>query len=101
MADLDSLQIRISASATQAEKSIDKLTYSLRRLGDAMNVGSLGNFNANLKVTATTLPKVAKGFNLLGNGASKAQKSTKSLAATMGKFFATYWIFMRIGKAFG
>ena len=102
MADIDNLQIRISASASSADKAIQKLTASLLNLGTAMKgVGSLGTFNANLTKTSVVVPKAAKTLNLWSKNANSAQKSTFNLAASIGKLYATYWMFMRAAKWFG
>lgn len=102
MAELDNLQIRISASATSAEKAINKLTASLRNLGVAMDgVGTLGSFNASMTKTAVVVPKASKALNLWSRSAKQAQKSTFNLAATIGKFYATYWAFMRAAQWVG
>ena len=102
MAELDSLQIRISASATQAEKAIDKLTASLRNLGGAMDsVNALNKFNTNITRTATIVPKATKNLALWTRGTKQAQKSAFSLAATIGKIYANYFLFMRGAKWIG
>lgn len=102
MADLDSLQIRITTNAATAAKSINKLTASMRELEATMKGGSaLGTFTTNLNKVAVVAPKATRSLSLWSKGAKQAQKSSFNLAATIGKLYASYWMFIRGAKWIG
>lgn len=56
--DLDSLNLRITASTDQATKSIDKLIDTLGRLNGAFNIGGIDTFTGSLDAIATSLNSI-------------------------------------------
>lgn len=99
--DIDNLQIEIETSASDASKAISSLTRRLNNLGKAINT-----------LDDKKLRKVSTGFNQVGASgntaaksiektsvsAKKAQKSFDGLASAFGKFYATYFLFIRGAK---
>lgn len=98
MSELDSLEIRVSASTKKASESIDALIMTLGRLSDAFNVkgidgfvGSMQNLSQALesingdnleKVSGSlkTLSNSAKNLASIGNGAKQAGDGISKLA---------------------
>ena len=80
MADLDQLTLVITASASGAQKAIDKLTSSLRGLEKALNIGSLNAFSARLgSLTKAANSMNTKGLNDLAKALNEVQKAGNKL----------------------
>ena len=96
--DIDELQIQIQASAKGANSSVTALIKRLEKLSgvingiDASKVNNLGtginNVGKNSNTASVGLDKTAKS-------AKNAAKSFNSLASAFGKFYATYFLFIR------
>ena len=78
MADLDSLKIQITASASSAQRAIDKLTTSLIGLGNAMNMGALNTFVARMQ----RLADISKTLN--GRSINNITKAIEGLETASG-----------------
>lgn len=75
MADLDSLNIRVSASTDQATKSIDKLIGTLGRLSTAFNIGGVDSFCSSLDSISASLNNIdAKPLSNLASAATRLSK---------------------------
>jgi len=114
LADLaQSLSMFGRSTAQNAITTIPQLATAFRSLIDTLstaptvsqNVIDLANAMANLSGNMRAMPsatdRAGKGLKLFHGHAQKAQKSAFSLAATIGKLYATYWAFLRIGRWFG
>lgn len=59
-------------------------------------VKALGQLNVNAKQLVPNTNRAGKALNLFSGHAKKAQKSAFSLAAAIGKVYATYWALFRV-----
>lgn len=97
-------------AATNAIPNIENLGTALKGLMTTLstaptvsrNIIDMTNAMANLassgsRVSSATT-SLSRGFNVLSSSAKTAKKHTLSLASTIGKLYATYWVFFR---AFG
>ena len=73
--------------------SAPTVSTNLVQLTDA-----LARFVSNVNRVGTSSTQASKGLNLFGNTASKVSKKSFSLAAAIGKIYATYFLLFR---AFG
>ena len=97
-------------SATKAIDNIPKLATAMNQLMTELskapkvsqNLINMTNALAQLARTGASSGRAAsslsKGWNIYSNSASRATKSTHSLASAFGKMYATYWLVFR---AFG
>lgn len=98
-------------SSSQAIKNIPLLAQGMKELVVTLsnvpkvsqNVIDLTNALANLSRTGASSGRAAqslsKSLNLYSNSAKKAKTHTFSLASTIGKLYASYWLLFRgIGK---
>ena len=100
-------------TAKEAATVIPQLSVAFRGLIDNLskaplvsrNVIDLANAMANLagntKAVAPASRKASSGIDLFSKKAKHAQKSTFSLAAAIGKLYATYWALFRVIGWFG
>ena len=100
-------------TAKEAATVIPQLSVAFRGLIDNLskaplvsrNVIDLANAMANLagntKSVAPASRKASSGIDLFSKKAKHAQKSTFSLAAAIGKLYATYWALFRVIGWFG
>ena len=100
-------------TAKEAATVIPQLSVAFRGLIDnlskaplvSQNVIDLANAMANLagntKAVAPASRKASSGIDLFSKKAKHAQKSTFSLAAAIGKLYATYWALFRVIGWFG
>lgn len=100
-------------SATNAAGNIDKITDALNRMMNILSrapsvsrsVISMTNAMANLAQNSARLGSASRnitsGFNTFGTSAGKANKKASSLAATIGKLYATFWVLQRGISALG
>lgn len=97
-------------AATNAIPNIENLGTALKGFMTTLstaptvsrNIIDMTNAMANLassgsRVSSATT-SLSRGFNVLSSSAKTAKKHTLSLASTIGKLYATYWVFFR---AFG
>ena len=97
-------------SATKAIDNIPKLAAAMNQLMTELskapkvsqNLIDMTNALAKLSRTGASSGRAAsslsKGWNIYSNSATRATKSTHSLASAFGKMYATYWLVFR---AFG
>ena len=97
-------------SATKAIDNIPKLATAMNQLMTELskapkvsqNLINMTNALAKLSRTGASSGRAAsslsKGWNIYSNSATRATKSTHSLASAFGKMYATYWLVFR---AFG
>lgn len=98
-------------SAQAAADNIPRITQSFLNMASALatapqisrNTIDLANAMANLAANggrvSTGMNRAHKGLKLFGNGVQRAQKQTHSLASTIGRITATYWLLFRaLGK---
>ena len=97
-------------SATKAIDNIPKLAAAMNQLMTELskapkvsqNLINMTNALAKLARTGSSSGRAAsslsKGWNIYTNSATRATKSTHSLASAFGKMYATYWLVFR---AFG
>ena len=106
-----SLSVFGRKTAQQAVETIPILTTAFRglinELASAPSVSTnlvqltdaLARFVSNVNRVGTSSNKASKGLRLFGNTASSVSKKTFSLAAAIGKIYATYFLLFRgIGK---
>lgn len=100
MPNVNDLYISIRSSSKSAEKSIDALIQKLGLLSQGISSLNVSNLNS-LSTSLGTVGKVEKSGGVskaLGNisiHAKSATKSTFSLAAAFGKFYASYFLVIR------
>lgn len=98
-------------SATAAADNIPRITTAFmdmaRTLSRAPAVSentirlaqAMGQLAANGGRVYSGLGRASKGLNLFNGGATRARKTTQSLASVIGKITATYWLLFRaLGK---
>lgn len=99
--DIDNLQIEIEASASDASKAISSLTRRLNNLGKAINTlddKKLSKVSSGFKQVGVSGNTAARSIEKTSVSAKKAQKSFDGLASAFGKFYATYFLFIRGAK---
>lgn len=79
MAEVDKLEIKISASSEQAAKSIDKLVNSMTALKTALRGGVGSTAFSNLSKSLTELANTAKGLDSSIGSLAKAAKAIERL----------------------
>lgn len=101
------------AKTENAIKNLPVLATELRRLIDTLAqapavshnvvdlIKAIGNLNVNAKQMTTTTTRAGRSLNLFSNFVKKANKTTFSLAATIGKIYATYWALFRLFSMIG
>ena len=100
--DIDELQIQIQSSTKGANASITALTKRLYKLSSAINgidttkVNSLG---IGLNSVGTGSKSASAGLERTATSARRAQTSFNGLASAFGKFYATYFLFIRGAKS--
>ena len=80
MAEIDNLSIQISASADSAEKSIDKLIGSLRRLNQNLALGNVSTFARQMREITNS----AKGLSEASSAISSIAKAGRDLGNLSG-----------------
>lgn len=89
MPSVDNLNIVISASAKDANASLNELMKTLK------------NLKGQLNISASNGIKITNSFSGLEKSAGRASKQFKGLASAFGKFYANYFLLIRGVKAFG
>lgn len=98
MASLETLSVTIKANTTSARNSVDKLSASLVKLQGALNsVGGtpLTMLSSRLGQLSKNASSASSGFKIFGDGSQRAARSTTSLAGTLGKLYAGFWLLRR------
>lgn len=108
------------ATSEKAIANMPKLTTELNNLintlarapkvssGVTSLVSALANFNNSMKTyngtarsTVSTSNGLTTAFSNLGKGMNKTNTGFKGLASTIGKIYATYWLFFRLFSKIG
>ncbi len=108
------------ATSEKAIANMPKLTAELNKLittlakapavssGVTSLVSALANFNNSMKTyngtarsTVSTSNVLTTAFSNLGKGMNKTNTGFKGLASTIGKIYATYWVFFRLFSKIG
>lgn len=109
--EVDSLEVKVSASASSANAQLDKLIANLEKVSSTLNgintskLSSIGTgFNttaksANSATTATS--KLNSRIGGLSSSLSKAHSKTHSLASAFGTFYANCFLAIRAVKKLG
>lgn len=84
--EIDRLEIKITADATQADKSLNKLVKSLKKVHKNMG---------HTTSSAKKMGRSTKEFKKFDGTMRSSAKSAKSLASAIGKFYATYFLVIR------
>lgn len=100
-------------SAQSAITTIPQIATAFRGLIDTLSTApnisqkvidlanAMANLAGNMNGVPTSVTRTNKSLTLFQGHAHKAQKSAFSLAATIGKLYASFWMFMRVGRWFG
>lgn len=95
------------SSAAKAVPNIQNLAIALRQMMETLSSApkvsqnliqmtqALAQLASNGTRVSVSSSQVASGFMRISPAASSAKKSTLSLAAAFGKFYATYWLILR------
>ena len=86
MAQVDSLEIQISASSKVAEQSLDSLVATLEKLRSQLGYST---------ESAKKFGNSSTYFNNLNNSLKSSTKHTRSLASMFGKFYANFFLVVR------
>lgn len=100
--DIDELQIQIQSSAKSANASITALTKRLDKLSSAINgidAKKLNNLGIGLNNVGRSGSTASSGLNKTSLSTKKAATNFNSLASAFGKFYATYFLFIRGAKS--
>ena len=95
MSEIDSLEIKITASATKADQALDRLVNTLNETQNALR-GT--NAQADKLGSGKGLSGAANTYN---QKVKTATKSTFSFAKAIGTFYANYYLIVRGVKALG
>lgn len=97
---IDTLDIRISAGAKTAKKSIDSLISSLGKLNSSLtkvNGSSIGNLGT--RTETKSINNLSNGMLSLSASSARTKTSINSLAVAFGKFYANCFLLIRAFKA--
>ena len=86
MAQVDSLDIQITASSKVAEQSLDSLVATLEKLKSQLGYSTQ---------SAKNLGDSSRNFKNLNNSLKSSTKHVVSLAAAFGKFYANFFLVVR------
>lgn len=95
LSEIDSLEIKITASATKADQALDRLVNTLNETQNALR-GT--NAQADKLGSSKGLSGAANTYN---QKVKSATKSTFSFAKAIGTFYANYYLIVRGVKALG
>ena len=84
------------SKAPTVSANVNKLLNSLARFNESMKV-----YNATARSTKTSNGMLNSSFLNLNKGVRKANTGFKGLASTIGKIYATYWLFFRLFSKLG
>ena len=100
-------------SAQDAVVIIPQLSRAFREMIDTLSnapnisqrvidlANAMANLSANMKSMPVATQRAGRSLNLWHGHAQRAQKASFNLAAAIGKLYAQYWMFMRVGRWFG
>lgn len=100
--EVDSLEIKIEASASQANKQMDLLIAKLQNVSkclNGINTSKISGIGTGTKTSNIT--KLGDSFKGLDSSIRSTNKSTHSLAYSFGKFYANCFLLIRGVKALG
>lgn len=100
--DIDELQIQIQASAKGANSSVTALTKRLEKLSNVINgidAKKVNNLGIGLNNVGRGGNTASAGLNKTSASAKKAATIFNGLASAFGKFYATYFLFIRGAKS--
>lgn len=110
-AEIDRLEIQIETQATKANAQLDKLAAKLGKISASLNGINTSKLNAlgnSMKATTekststnSALKRLSDSMNNLTSMSNRADKSTRSLAASFGMFYASMFPIIRGIKALG
>ena len=101
------------AAGRAAHENIDALTASLSRMIETLSkapkvsqnvidmTNALANLGNNVKKIGNNTNSTGNFFRVWHSGATSATRSTFSLAAAIGKFYATFWLVLRAVRSIG
>ena len=92
---LNGLMATLSKAPTVSGK-VNKLLDSLARFNESMKT-----YNATARQTKTSNGMLNTSFLNLNKGVNRANTGFKGLASTIGKIYATYWLFFRLFSKIG
>lgn len=99
--DIDELQIQIKSSAKGANSSVTSLIKRLEKLSsviDGIDAKKVNNLGIGLNNVGRGSSAASAGLNKTSASAKKAATSFNGLASAFGKFYATYFLFIRGAK---
>lgn len=105
-AQIDRLEIEIEAQAQRANRQLDALAAKLGKVSNALsgintkNLGKIGNVG-NANSMTGSLQHLSNSMSQFSARTEKARKSTRSLAAAFGQFYASCFLLIRGFKALG
>lgn len=105
-AQIDRLEIEIEAQAQKANRQLDALATKLSKVSNALsgintkNLGKIGNIG-NANSMTGSLQNLSNSMSRFAAKTENARKSTRSLAATFGHFYASCFLLIRGFKALG
>ena len=100
-------------SATQAIQNIPLLAEAFNKLLHTLSkapvisqnvidmANAMANLSANTKGVAPAAQKASRGLDIFNHTAKKTTRTSFSLAAALGKIYATYWAVFRVFRMFG
>ncbi len=100
--DIGGLQIQIRASAKGANSSVTALIKRLEKLSNVISgidASKVNNLGIGLNSVGRGGNTASAGLNKTATSATKAAKSFDGLASAFGKFYATYFLFIRGAKS--
>lgn len=106
-AQIDRLEIEIEAQASKANKQLDLMISKLNKLSGVLsglntsNIGNVVGSNSGVRSSTNGLKTLSNSMSRFAFSSDKASKSTKSLAAVFGNFYANCFLLIRGFKALG
>lgn len=89
--------VNLPILATELKKLIETLASAPEVSNNTVElVKAIGNLNVNTRQLSTNATRAGRSLDFFSNHAKKAHKATFSLAATIGKIYATYWALFRV-----
>ena len=89
--------VNMPVLATELKKLIETLASAPEVSNNTVElVKAISNLNVNTRQLSTNATKAGRSLDFFTNHAKKAHRATFSLAATIGKIYATYWALFRL-----
>ncbi len=98
---IEELNVKITAEATSAINSINRLEASLQQLQTTLNTLKAPNLSTMASKLANIASSSGSGLGLFSKHARTATKSSASLASTIGRLYATFWMLRGAFNAVG